>query len=88
MTGMEGGAATHEHQPVISKYRRHTESRRPKACAAGRQIARDEVKFQFVTPDSKVHAISQNAIHVSMGLIASGVFALLILRGREKALTA
>ena len=42
----------------------------------------------WLTYSSITYAISQNAIHVSMGLIASGVFALLILRGREKALTA
>ena len=37
---------------------------------------------------SVTYAISQNAIHVSMGLIASGVLALLILRGRENSLDA
>jgi amino acid transporter len=37
---------------------------------------------------SVTYAISQNAIHVSMGLIASGVLALLILRGRENILDA
>ncbi len=38
----------------------------------------------WLTYSSVTYAISQNAIHVSMGLIASGIFALLILRGREK----
>jgi len=38
----------------------------------------------WLTFSSVTYAISQNAIHVSMGLIASGIFALLILRGREK----
>ena len=38
----------------------------------------------WLTYSSITYAISQNAIHVSMGLIASGIFALLILRGREK----
>jgi amino acid transporter len=42
----------------------------------------------WLTYSSITYAISQNAIHVSMGLIASGVFALLILRGREKTLNA
>jgi amino acid transporter len=42
----------------------------------------------WLTYSSITYAISQNAIHVSMGLIASGVFALLILRGREKTLDA
>jgi len=42
----------------------------------------------WLTYSSVTYAISQNAIHVSMGLIASGVFALLILRGREKTLNA
>ena len=42
----------------------------------------------WLTYSSVTYAISQNAIHVSMGLIASGVFALLILRGREKTLDA
>jgi len=36
----------------------------------------------WLTYSSVTYAISQNAIHVSMGLIASGVLALLILRGR------
>ena len=38
----------------------------------------------WLTYSSVTYAISQNAIHVSMGLITSGVFALLILRAREK----
>ena len=42
----------------------------------------------WLTYSSITYAISQNAIHVSMGLIASGVFALSILRGREKTLNA
>ena len=42
----------------------------------------------WLTYSSITYAISQNAIHVSMGLIASGVFALLTLRGREKTLNA
>ena len=42
----------------------------------------------WLTYSSVTYAISQNAIHVSMGLIASGVLALLILRGRENTLDA
>ncbi|MEN9900023.1 MAG: hypothetical protein RLZZ152_1067 [Pseudomonadota bacterium] len=42
----------------------------------------------WLTYSSVNYAISQNAIHVSMGLIASGVLALLILRGRENTLGA
>ena len=42
----------------------------------------------WLTYASVTYAISQNAIHVSMGLIASGVLALLILRGREETLDA
>jgi amino acid transporter len=42
----------------------------------------------WLTYSSVTYAISQNAIHVSMGLIASGVLALLILRGRENSLDA
>ena len=42
----------------------------------------------WLTYSSVNYAISQNAIHVSMGLIASGVLALLILRGRENTLDA
>ena len=42
----------------------------------------------WLTYSSVTYAISQNAIHVSMGLIASGVLALLILRGRENNLDA
>jgi len=42
----------------------------------------------WLTYSSITYAISQNAIHVSMGLIASGVLALLILRGRENTLDA
>ena len=42
----------------------------------------------WLTYSSITYAISQNAIHVSMGLIASGVLALLILRGREETLDA
>jgi amino acid transporter len=42
----------------------------------------------WLTYSSVTYAISQNAIHVSMGLIASGVLALLILRAREKTLEA
>ena len=38
----------------------------------------------WLTYSSITYAISQKAIHVSMGLIASGVLALLILRSREK----
>ena len=38
----------------------------------------------WLTYSSVTYAISQKAIHVSMGLIASGVLALLILRRREK----
>ena len=38
----------------------------------------------WLTYSSVTYAISQKAIHVSMGLIASGVLALLILRSREK----
>ena len=41
-----------------------------------------------LTYSSITYAISQNAIHVSMGLIASGVLALLILRVRENTLDA
>ena len=40
----------------------------------------------WLTYSSITYAISQKAIHVSMGLIASGVLALLILRAREKTL--
>ena len=40
----------------------------------------------WLTYSSVTYAISQKAIHVSMGLIASGVLALLILRAREKEL--
>jgi hypothetical protein len=40
----------------------------------------------WLTYSSVTYAISQKAIHVSMGLIASGVLALLILRAREKSL--
>jgi amino acid transporter len=40
----------------------------------------------WLTYSSVTYAISQKAIHVSMGLIASGVLALLILRAREKIL--
>jgi len=40
----------------------------------------------WLTYSSVTYAISQKAIHVSMGLIASGVVALLILRAREKTL--
>jgi amino acid transporter len=42
----------------------------------------------WLTYSSITYAISQKAIHVSMWLIASGVLALLVLRWREKALTA
>jgi APA family basic amino acid/polyamine antiporter len=42
----------------------------------------------WLTYASVTYAISQNAIHVSIGLIASGVLALLILRGREETLDA
>ena len=42
----------------------------------------------WLTYASVTYAISQNAIHVSMGIIASGVLALLILRGREETLDA
>jgi hypothetical protein len=42
----------------------------------------------WLTYSSITYAISQNAIHVSMGLIASGVLALLILRVRENTLDA
>ena len=42
----------------------------------------------WLTYSSVTYAISQNAIHVSMGLIASGVLALLILRGQENTLDA
>ncbi|MEY3062536.1 MAG: hypothetical protein RI994_1788 [Pseudomonadota bacterium] len=42
----------------------------------------------WLTYSSVTYAISQNAIHVSMGLIASGVLALLILRVRENTLDA
>ena len=40
----------------------------------------------WLTYSSVTYAISQKAIHVSIGLIASGVVALLILRAREKTL--
>ncbi|WP_350296587.1 amino acid permease [Limnohabitans sp. Rim8] len=40
----------------------------------------------WLTYSSVTYAISQKAIHVSMGLIASGVLALLLLRAREKTL--
>jgi amino acid transporter len=40
----------------------------------------------WLTYSSVTYAISQKAIHVSMGLIASGILALLILRAREKSL--
>ncbi len=49
----------------------------------------DEISGQFAKSaafQSACDAISQKAIHVSMGLIASGVLALLILRAREKTL--
>jgi amino acid transporter len=38
----------------------------------------------WLTYSSVTYAISQNAIHVSFWLIASGVVALLLLRAREK----
>lgn len=38
----------------------------------------------WLTYSSVTYAISQKAIHFSMWLIASGVFALLILRARER----
>jgi amino acid transporter len=41
----------------------------------------------WLTYSSVTYAISQKAIHVSLGLIASGIVALLILRAREKTLT-
>ena len=41
----------------------------------------------WLTYSSVTYAISQKAIHVSLGLIASGIVALMILRAREKTLT-